>query len=123
MKAKEFLHGSLWKRRCGGLEVSMADTGWKNKSGTADCSCKCGSWKQHWLNFSGQPWPKKCSIVGCENPAEVGAHLWNPTYGGVLPEVIVPLCKDCNNPENKDDMAIRIGIKKVSAYPEDTCGR
>ena len=28
---------------------SMVYSGWKNKVGTADRACKCGSWKNHWI--------------------------------------------------------------------------
>ena len=33
---------------------NIITTGWKNKSGTKDRQCKCGSWKIHWMNYSGQ---------------------------------------------------------------------
>ena len=32
----------------------MNSTGWKNKVGTAERACKCGSWKNHWIKFSGK---------------------------------------------------------------------
>lgn len=32
----------------------MISTGWKNKVGTAERACKCGSWKNHWIKFSGK---------------------------------------------------------------------
>lgn len=44
----------------------------KNKGGTKDRECSCGSWKKHWENFSGQTWPEKCVVDGCNNEAAVG---------------------------------------------------
>ncbi|NLJ73349.1 MAG: hypothetical protein GX333_10090 [Syntrophomonadaceae bacterium] len=32
--------------------MSLPIGGWKNKAGTGTRSCKCGSWKQHWINAS-----------------------------------------------------------------------
>lgn len=43
--------------------MSITCNGWKNKVGTQDRECKCGSWKQHWINFSGKKWPEKCSVI------------------------------------------------------------
>jgi hypothetical protein len=100
--------------------ADLPDTGWKNKGGTADRSCKCGSWKQHWLNFSGQPWPEKCSVDGCDKKAEDGGHLYN-SLSDSMAEVIVPLCKDCNNPENRAVMALKPGVVKVPANQSETC--
>lgn len=42
--------------------MSLPTAGWKNKAGTGNRLCKCGSWTQHWLNFSDESWPKKCSV-------------------------------------------------------------
>ena len=50
---------------------------WKNKKGTGDRKCKCGSWKQHWKNFSGQTWPNTCTVSGCLNIATDGLHVFS----------------------------------------------
>lgn len=34
--------------------MTVTCNGWKNKAGTQDRKCKCGSWKQHWINNSGK---------------------------------------------------------------------
>ena len=74
--------------------MSLPSSGWKNKNGTAERSCKCGSWKEHWEKNSSSPWPTICSAYDCNNRAEVGAHVINSACRG---EWIVPLCKACNN--------------------------
>ena len=90
---------------------------WKNKKGTSGRSCCCGSWKQHWINISALPWPSKCSVVGCHNPAEVGAHIYNSL--GSRNEYIVPMCKPCNG--KNEAFAIDDDVVKVSANVSETC--
>ena len=68
-------------------------TGWKNKKGTSERTCSCGSWKNHWVNNSGKTWPLFCSAAGCIQHAEVGAHVINST---ICDEWIIPLCNACN---------------------------
>ena len=74
--------------------MSLPSIGWKNKNGTSERSCKCGSWKAHWENNSSKPWPISCCASDCNGTAEVGAHVINSDCSG---EWIVPLCKACNN--------------------------
>lgn len=96
----------------------MIATGWKNKRGTDGRKCKCGSWKQHWINYSNRNWPEKCSIVDCNNKAEEGAHIYNSKVSG---EYIVPACCSCNNPNNEDEFELKPGTKLVSANKSETC--
>lgn len=74
--------------------MSITTTGWKNKKGTAQRSCKCGSWKQHWINCSRRKWPATCSVLGCSNIATLGAHIYN-TDPKVTGEYIIPACDKC----------------------------
>lgn len=91
---------------------------WKNKKDTGDRSCKCGTWKQHWINYSGTQWPIFCSVSGCINEATLGAHVINLEVSG---EKIVPMCKSCNNLTNKFNL--KIGTTVVSANVSETCGK
>lgn len=90
--------------------------GWKNKNGTAKRSCSCGTWKQHWINASGEAWPKDCSIKGCLNNATLGAHIFNANLSG---EMIVPACSSCNN--RTDEFDLEVGVTLVSANKQKTC--
>ena len=90
---------------------------WKNKKGTSGRNCYCDSWKQHWINVSGLPWPSKCSVLYCTNDAEVGAHIYN--YLGSMDEYIVPMCKSCNG--KNEAFAIDDDVVKVSANVSETC--
>ena len=60
----------------------VTNTGWKNKKGTSIRFCNCGSWKQHWLNYSGITWPEVCSVEGCKNKPTLGAHIYNSEVSG-----------------------------------------
>ena len=92
--------------------------GWKNKVGTGDRSCSCGTWKQHWISFSNKDWPDTCSVLGCLNRATLGAHVYNPDVTG---EHIVPMCDSCNKRINS--FPLKSGITLVSANQSETCGK
>lgn len=96
---------------------------WKNKGGTSfRYNCKCGSWKNHWENFSGRSlYKQKCSLLGCSNYAEQAAHVFcsNSKVGKF--EWLVPLCKNCNHPSNEDFFSLKIGTVLVNANRSETC--
>lgn len=94
----------------------MTAKGWKNKRGTGNRSCGCGSWKKHWINCSGKPWPRECSVLGCDHPATLGAHIINSNESG---EYIVPTCAECNAMNLEFDL--KGGITLVSANKQKTC--
>lgn len=96
--------------------MGLLVTGWKNKRGTADRACKCGTWKQHWLNFSGETWPTSCSVGGCTKAPTLGAHVINPDVTG---ERIVPMCDSCN--KLSDDFSLKGGVSCPSANKSETC--
>lgn len=73
--------------------MGLPKNGWKNKVGTGNRICKCGSWKQHWINYSGKVWPATCSVEGCQHIPVLGAHVYNKDVQG---ERIVPMCDRCN---------------------------
>ena len=91
--------------------------GWKNKGGTGNRKCACGSWKNHWKNNSGKLWPSICSVVGCNSPATLGAHIINSAVRG---ERIVPACSSCNQLRN--EFNLKDGVTLVSANKQETCG-
>lgn len=91
---------------------------WRNKNGTSERSCRCGSWKQHWINYSGTAWPRKCSVQGCYNSATLGAHICKL---GEAKEYIVPMCDQCNL--RTDSFAIDNYTVLVSANKNETCNR
>ena len=88
-----------------------------NINGTSDNTCKCGSWKQHWINFSGQKWPKCCCEKNCSNSAEVGAHVQK--VNGSMRWYIVPFCKKHNN--KAQSLEILDSTILVPANRSETC--
>lgn len=90
---------------------------WRNKKGTSDRNCTCGSWKQHWIYYSGKSWPSVCSVKGCSNSATLGAHVINPSVRG---EKIIPACDSCN--KRILTYALDYGVTAVSANKSETCG-
>ncbi len=98
--------------------MSITTTGWKNKKGTAQRSCKCGSWKQHWINCSRRKWPATCSVLGCSNIATLGAHIYN-TDPKVTGEYIIPACDKCNSLNG--EFSLKKDAYPVSANKQATC--
>lgn len=90
--------------------MSLPTNGWKNKNGTSERTCKCGSWKEHWVRNSQPQWPLRCSVSNCINHAEVGAHVINSDVNG---EWIVPLCIACNN--RTGEFSLKDGVTLVPA--------
>ena len=96
--------------------MGLTTLGWKNKKGTGGRSCKCGSWKNHWLNFSKKSWPATCSVADCNNSATLGAHIFN---SNVPDEYIVPICDRCN--KLGSEFNLKGGITLVPANRTKTC--
>ena len=97
------------------MEVPVS--GWVNKGGTDDSVCSCGTWKQHWINFAGQPWPEVCSVSACLRAPILGAHIQNAQYTG---EHIVPMCGICNG--RGGAFSLTHPVYLASANRGNTCG-
>ena len=74
--------------------AKVVATGWKVKQGKPDRVSSCGTWKDHWLVFSGVTWPPYCSVYGCLQTPTLGAIVYNLAVAG---EHIAPLCHACHN--------------------------
>lgn len=96
--------------------MTLPCKGWKNKVGTSDRSCTCGSWKQHWKNISGEEWPTFCSVDGCYNKATLGAHIYNSNASG---EWIAPMCDSCN--KLSGEFSLKRETTLVPANQSKTC--
>lgn len=96
--------------------MSITANGWFNKKGTKDRNCSCGSWKDHWINFSNKQWPNKCSVNGCSNIPTLGAHIQNSNVNG---EKIIPMCDSCNKLSTLFNLDG--GVTLVSANKAETC--
>ncbi len=100
--------------------MAYIKVGWKNKSGTGERECLCGSWMEHWnkYNYSNSSWPVGCSVRGCLNIPMLGAHVINPK---VIGEQIIPMCYSCNN--KSQSFVLRRDVEFASANTAKTCRR
>ena len=96
--------------------MNISANGWSIRGGSHLRTCACGSWIKHWITYSGQSWPGKCSVAGCSNAPSVGGHV---VHQGGMGEGIVPLCAACNGLSTI--VALRPGISIASANKADTC--
>lgn len=96
--------------------MTIPTIGWSNKGGTAERTCSCGTWKQHWINFSGKKWPASCSIAECSAAPTLGGHVINPKVTG---ERIAPLCDSCN--KLSGTFTLKAGVSVPSANKSETC--
>lgn len=96
--------------------MQVPSKGWRNKGGTGERSCECGSWANHWLKFSGKPWPTLCSVANCISMATLGAHVTNAAFD--QREYIVPMCAGCNSRFDDFELA---GTTIVPANKAETC--
>ncbi len=65
-----------------------------------------------------ESWPSECSVSGCSNKAEVGAHIQNESVQGVR---IVPMCKPCN--KKTGFFNLKNGIYLALSNVSQSCGR
>lgn len=91
-----------------------------NINGTSDNTCNCGSWLNHWKNFSRQSIPKYCPEESCVQKPGVGAHVQRDDSSDAR-WYIVPLCKT-HNGETGKSLTISDSVTLVSANVSDTCG-
>ena len=89
----------------------------KNINGTSQNKCKCGSWLQHWRNFSNQT-ATECRIKGCSRNDLIGAHVQkNVSYDNSW--YIVPFCHLHNS--STIPVELVAGTNLVSANKSETC--
>lgn len=55
--------------------MSLPVTGWKNKNGTSQRSCSCGSWQKHWEKQAKKAWPSQCYVSGCSSRPTLGGGM------------------------------------------------
>ena len=89
----------------------------KTVSGSADKSCNCGSWLEHWENFCGNK-AILCSAILCLERQLVGAHV-KKVYLTENARYIIPLCQQHNQSENMIEISGNYIL--VSADPKETC--
>lgn len=100
--------------------MSLPCDGWYNAKDTSNLECPCGTWRKHWKKYSnGKPWPTRCSVLGCNNLAEDGAHVYHSDNPDEL--WIVPLCRECNSPWNYFELIFKPDTILVKADARNKC--
>lgn len=89
----------------------------KNINGTSSRSCNCGTWIEHWRNFSGQT-ATICRAKGCSNKDIVGAHV-KKCNSVDENEYIVPFCRFHNS--QSECIEINDGTVLTPANKNKTC--
>jgi len=95
----------------------------KNVNGTADRSCKCDSWLEHWEIFSNKT-TSSCSVSGCTNNATLGAHVTRPAAKNEdykTHPYIVPMCSS-HNGMHGEEFRTKENTTFVWANVAETCG-
>lgn len=77
----------------------------KNKKGTGNNNAPSGysSWKDFWEKKTGKKFGI-CGAINCSSSAEHGGHVYDVSK--TAKEYIIPLCADCNNPNNTDEYEV-----------------
>lgn len=91
-----------------------------NINGTNDSSCRCASWLEHWVNYSGRPLPSICPELNCIQNPETGAHVQKDSATDKN-WYIIPLCKKHSGDIGKSLNIIDIPL--VPAKVDSTCGK
>lgn len=94
----------------------------RNINGTSANKCWCGNWLKHWrmATLSRRLY---CSVLGCWNLAEVGAHVTIDDMRYYQTWYIVPMCKAHNHYRNYDPMFLKLEIELIPANVAATCQR
>jgi hypothetical protein len=90
-----------------------------NINGTSDTKCKCGSWLDHWKNFSRQALPSSCPAKSCNQKPEVGAHVQKDSSTD-RSWYIIPLCST-HNAQTGKSVDVSDSVAFVSANKTQTC--
>ncbi len=93
----------------------------KNINGISANRCPCGSWLQHWMDFSGQALPRFCAEANCAQRPTSGAHVQRDW---ALDDkwYIVPLCARQSGLTGQS-IELALSAILVPANLKETCGK
>ncbi len=91
----------------------------RNINGTSDTTCRCGSWLNHWKNFSRQALPSYCPAANCLNKDLLGAHVQKGGASLDQKWYIYPLCGAHN--KHTGELEVSDAYSLVSANKKETC--
>lgn len=89
----------------------------KNRNGTSDTKCKCGSLLDHWKKFSNTT-VTYCSEKACTGKELLGAHVQKADSSDQK-WYIIPLCNTHN--QSTKELEVVDSTVFVSANKKETC--
>jgi len=92
-----------------------------NINGADGLECRCGSWLDHWLKYSGQALPRYCSEAGCYLRPEAGAPVQRDGGSNDPEWYIIPVCH-AHNAKKGEAFKINDSIKLVPANVDKASG-
>ena len=87
-------------------------------AGNASQCPNCGRWLEHWRNCGVFPLPSRCSVSGCPNPVDAGAHV--EVADGEGREYIIPMCS-FHSGMNGVKLEVE-PFRPILASARETCG-
>ena len=90
----------------------------KNIPFTQNATCNCKSWLEHWEKFSKRT-ATDCSIVNCDDPQLVGAHVEMVGFSKHF-WYVIPLCEKCRDIQD-EELEVKTDVIFVSANVFETC--
>jgi hypothetical protein len=91
-----------------------------NVNGASESICRCGSWLDHWKNFSGQAVPTYCPESSCLNQDLLGAHVKRADARDDN-WYIMPLCAE--HGKATGTLVVNDAFELVPADVAETCGK
>ena len=93
----------------------------KNINGTSEhnVKCKCGSWIEHWKNFSNAKLGDYCYEKSCTKKPEFGAHV-QKVESNDNDWYIIPFCPGHNNVRD-EEIELIAGAPLAPANRQKTC--
>ena len=82
---------------------------WMNATDSSDQTSPTGSWIDYWEKVTDLD-ASYCSVKGCDDKAEHGAHVWQKKGG---PQYIVPMCAHHNEQKKKGRFHLEDGTPLV----------
>ncbi len=83
--------------------------------------CKCGSWLDHWKNFSKRPVRKYCPVKNCLDKNLYGA-LVQKADADDINWYIIPLCS-AHGKSSRKSLEIFDALKLIPANIKETCSK
>jgi len=95
----------------------------RNQKGTAERSCGCGSWLDHWKRYTKSTGTPLCVVQNCNERATVGAHVELSRVDELKGQsYIAPMCAS-HNGQHGAELKSKPEVKLARGNVKETCGK